>query len=68
VTVVAFGEDMEEEIEGDDEPELELELEMLMSNKETGKLSVWPSVALGLLLQAALIVSRTLFWGRLKRP
>jgi hypothetical protein len=66
VAIIALVDNMEEEVEDDDEPELELET--LMSNKNTGKLSVWPSVAFGLLLQAALIVSRTIFSAWLERP
>ena len=44
---------------GEDEDDGELELEASTLNSETGRLRVWPSVALGLLLQAALIVCRT---------
>jgi hypothetical protein len=44
----------------DEENEPELELPLLISNRDTGGESVWPSVALGLLLQAALIASRTI--------
>ena len=45
----------------EDEEDGELEPEALTSNRDTGKDRVWPCVALGLLLQAALIVSRTVF-------
>jgi hypothetical protein len=69
VVVVADGGDEEVELvapamevvydEDEDGGELELELGKLTSKRDTGKESVWPSVALGLLLQAALIASRT---------
>lgn len=45
----------------EDEEDGELELEASTSNRDTGKDSVWPCVALGLLPQAALIISRTVF-------
>lgn len=45
----------------------ELELETSTLNSTTGKVSVWPRVALGLLLQAAFIVSRTMTSAWLER-
>jgi hypothetical protein len=55
-SVAELGDD-DEDGEGDDD---ELELETSTSNSDTGKVSVWPGVALGLLLQATFIVSRTM--------
>ena len=54
--------------EDDEEDGDELELETSMLNSTTGKVSVWPRVALGLLLQAAFIVSRTMTSAWLERP
>jgi hypothetical protein len=50
----------EDDDEDDEEDDDELELETSTPNSTTGKASVWPRVALGLLLQAAFIVSRTM--------
>jgi hypothetical protein len=62
--VVELGDDDEDDEEGDDE----LELETSTPNSTTGKVSVWPRVAFGLLLQAAFIVSRTMTSAWLESP
>ena len=54
--------------EDDEEDDDELELETSTPNSTTGKVSVWPRVALGLLLQAVFIVSRTMTSAWLESP
>jgi hypothetical protein len=56
---VGCDEDKDAEAVGDGDDDLEPELDASASNSDTGKVSVWPSVALSWLLQAAFIVSRT---------
>lgn len=56
------------ELGDDDEDDDELELETSTPNSTTGKVSVWPRVAFGLLLQAAFIVSRTMTSAWLESP
>jgi hypothetical protein len=62
--VAELGDDDEDDEEDDDE----LELETSTPNSTTGKVSVWPRVAFGLLLQAAFIVSRTMTSAWLESP
>lgn len=63
-----LGEPVSNDDENDEEDGGELELETPTPNSTTGEVSVWPRVALGLLLQAAFVVSRTMTSAWLESP